>query len=62
MFTMYRLFTVTSVTLYFLVFFLFLHFFSCRFRAELTYIGFRAHVKIAARIVSYVLSPTCTIK
>jgi len=39
---------------YFLVF-LFLHFFSCRFRAvdKLTYVGFRAHVKIASRIVSY---------
>ena len=28
--------------------------FSCRFRAiKLTYVGFRAHVKIASRIVSY---------
>ena len=33
----------------------FLHFFSCWFRAvdKLTYVGFRAHVKIASRIVSY---------
>ena len=54
------LFTVISEHICFLlfVFFLFLHFLvvgSVR-QIKLTHVGFRAHVKIASRIVSYYLS------
>ena len=42
-----------SISVFFtFYFFLFLHFFSCRFRA-VDYVDFRAHIKIASRIVSY---------
>ena len=49
--------TVTSehIRFYLLVFSVFT-LFSCRFRAvqiKLTHVGFRAHVKLASRIVSY---------
>ena len=58
-----RLFTVISEHICFLLLvFRFLHFLvvgSMR-SIKLTHVGFRAHVKIASRIVSYVLSSTRT--
>jgi len=56
--------TVTSehIRFYLLVFSVFT-LFSCRFRAvqiKLTHVGFRAHVKLASRIVSYPMAQTCT--